>query len=73
MNETIHCARDAFGHPFAVGAAALGCTILQLLAIIFHVARGEWAVTPLHFILLALCLFVLWGRFGQAPIRPRQR
>jgi hypothetical protein len=42
--------------------AALGCTALQVCAIIFHVYRGEAFVTPLNFILLALCVFILWGR-----------
>jgi hypothetical protein len=29
-------------------------------------------VTPLNFVLLALSLFVLWGRGRKAPIAPRQ-
>jgi uncharacterized membrane protein YphA (DoxX/SURF4 family) len=33
--------------------AALGCTVLQICAIIFHVSRGEASVTPLNFILLS--------------------
>ncbi|GLR83820.1 DoxX family protein [Bradyrhizobium iriomotense] len=52
--------------------AALGCTVLQVIAIGFHVSRGEAAVTPLNLVLLALALFVLWGRGRNAPIAPRQ-
>jgi hypothetical protein len=52
--------------------AALGCSVLQVLAIAFHVSRGEAAVTPLNLVLLALSLFVLWGRGRRAPIAPRQ-
>jgi hypothetical protein len=52
--------------------AALGCSVLQVLAIIFHVSRGEAVVTPLNFVLLALAAFVLWGRGRKAPIPPRQ-
>src|SRR5437899_9447457 len=52
--------------------AALGCTVLQVFALIFHISRGEAAVTPLNFVLLALALFVLWGRNRKAPIAPRQ-
>lgn len=48
--------------------AALGCTLLQIAAIIFHVSRGEAAVVWLNTILLALSLFVLWGRGSKAPI-----
>jgi hypothetical protein len=51
--------------------AALGCTVLQIFAITFHISRGEAAVTPLNFVLLALAAFVLWGRARKAPILPR--
>jgi hypothetical protein len=52
--------------------AALGCTVLQVFALVFHISRGEAEVTPLNFVLLALALFVLWGRGRKAPIAPRQ-
>jgi hypothetical protein len=52
--------------------AALGCSVLQVFAITFHVSRGEAAVTPLNLVLLALAVFVLWGRGRKAPIAPRQ-
>jgi hypothetical protein len=52
--------------------AALGCAVLQVFALVFHISRGEAAVTPLNFVLLALSLFVLWGRGRKAPIAPRQ-
>lgn len=48
--------------------AALGCTVLQISAIIFHLSRGEAMVTPLNLVLLALCAFILWGRARKAPI-----
>jgi DoxX-like family len=51
--------------------AALGCVALMLCAIVFHVARGEAASTPFNFIMLALSLFVAWGRRWRAPITPR--
>lgn len=52
--------------------AALGCAVLQVIALVFHLSRGEAAVTPLNVVLLALSLFVLWGRNNKAPIAPRQ-
>jgi len=52
--------------------AALGCSVLQVLALVFHISRGEVEVTPLNVVLLALSLFVLWGRNSKAPIAPRQ-
>ena len=51
--------------------AALGCSVLMVFAIFFHVSRGEAANTPFNFLLLALSLFILWGRYRQAPILPR--
>jgi len=52
--------------------AALGCTVLQVFALIFHVSRSEAEVTPLNLVLLTLSVFVLWGRGRKAPIAPRQ-
>ncbi|MDH2348099.1 DoxX family protein [Bradyrhizobium sp. SSUT77] len=52
--------------------AALGCSALQVFAFVFHVSRGEAATTPLNLVLLALAVFVLWGRERKAPIAPRQ-
>ncbi len=43
--------------------AAIGCIVLQALAIGFHVRRGEASQTPFNFFLVALCGFVLWGRW----------
>ncbi|MBB3396039.1 ammonia channel protein AmtB [Rhizobium sp. BK060] len=51
--------------------AALGCVLLQISAMIFHLSRGEAPVLPLNVILLALSAFILWGRGKRAPIAPR--
>jgi hypothetical protein len=51
--------------------AALGCAVLQLCAVVFHVSRGEAANTPFNFFLVALSLFVCWGRRFKVPIAPR--
>jgi len=51
--------------------AALGCTVLQILAIVFHVSRGEAMATPLNFVLLTLSIFILWGRARRVPITAR--
>ena len=51
--------------------AALGCVVLQILAIAFHASRGEFMVLPLNFVLLPLSAFVLWGRSKRVPISPR--
>jgi len=57
--------------PGLTVAAALGCTVLQIFAIAFHVSRGEGDVLPLNLVLLTLSAFVLWGRARKARIRPR--
>ncbi len=46
--------------------AALGCAALIVSAIVFHLSRGEGANTPLNFVMLALALFVFWGRRTKA-------
>jgi len=51
--------------------AALGCALLQVCAIIFHVSRAEVLNTPFNFLLVGLSLFVAWGRRYRAPIRAR--
>ena len=51
--------------------AALGCTALQMLAITFHVWRGEFHVLPLNVVLISLSAFVLWGRLEKAPVAAR--
>lgn len=52
--------------------AALGFSLIQVLAIGLHGLRGETAMTlPMNLVLLALSLFVVWGRTSKAPIAPR--
>lgn len=48
--------------PRLTALAALGCAALQVCAIVFHVSRGEAANTPFNVVLLALSLFVFFGR-----------
>jgi uncharacterized membrane protein YphA (DoxX/SURF4 family) len=57
--------------PGLTPLAAAGSTLLQVLAFGFHTSRGEYAVLLLNVILLALSVFVLWGRTKKAPILPR--
>ncbi|MFD1625344.1 DoxX family protein [Azospirillum griseum] len=51
--------------------AALGIIILQVLALAFHLSRGEAAVVPMNVVLIALTAFVLWGRGRALPVQPR--
>lgn len=50
--------------PWLTPLAAIGLSVIQVLAIGFHAQRGEVAKTlAANLILLALSLFVLWGRW----------
>ena len=47
--------------------AARGIIALQILAMGFHLVRGEAMVLPMNLVLLALAAFVLWGRTRAVP------
>lgn len=57
--------------PGLTPLAALGFSVIQVLAMGVHASRGEFMVLPMNVVLLALSLFVLWGRTRKAPIAPR--
>ena len=48
--------------PRLTPLAAMGLVLLQVLALFFHLSRGETAVMPLNVVLIALAGFVWWGR-----------
>ena len=51
--------------------AAIGLLAIQVLAVPFHISRGEWFALPFNLIYVALTLFVIWGRTRKAPISAR--
>ncbi|MFM2391508.1 MAG: hypothetical protein RLZZ437_3063 [Pseudomonadota bacterium] len=58
--------------PWLTPAAAAGLSFVQASAIVFHAMRGETAETlVMNLVLLALSLFILWGRLKARPIAPR--
>jgi len=57
--------------PGLTPLAALGCALLQVCAIVFHLSRGEGANTPFNFVLVGLSSFVAWGRHYKVPITSR--
>ena len=58
--------------PWLTPLAALGFATIQVLAIGTHGALGETGTTlPMNLILLALSLFVVWGRTRKSPIMGR--
>lgn len=51
--------------------AAIGLLVLQSIAIIFHLSRGEASATPLNLVLVILVSVILWGRTTARPISRR--
>lgn len=57
--------------PFLAVWAAAGLSFLQVSAMILHISRGEFFILPANAVLLAIALFILWGRSRKAPIAAR--
>jgi uncharacterized membrane protein len=54
--------------PGLTPLAAAGLLSVMMLAVPFHISRGEWAVVPVNAVLGALAAFVGWGRSRKAPL-----
>ena len=52
--------------PWLTPLAALGLGTIMILAILFHIVRGEASVTGIPAVLAGLALFVAWGRWRIA-------
>ena len=51
--------------PWLTPLAAIGLSVIQILAIGLHARRGETGKTlPMNLVLLALSLFIVWGRWS---------
>lgn len=57
--------------PWLTPLAALGLTVVMVLAAATHAVRGEPQVILFNAILGGLAAFVAWGRSRKAPITPR--
>jgi hypothetical protein len=57
--------------PRLTPLAAAGLALIQILAMLFHLSRGEVWALPLNLTLGGLAAFVAWGRNNRAPITPR--
>jgi uncharacterized membrane protein YphA (DoxX/SURF4 family) len=51
--------------------AAAGLVLIMVLAMIFHIVRGEFYLLPWNIGFGAPALFVAWGRWKRAPIASR--
>ncbi len=52
---------------FLVPLAALGLAAIMVLAMALHVRRNEYSRLGVNLVLLALAMFVAFGRLGPAP------
>ncbi|WP_161915578.1 DoxX family protein [Methylosinus sp. C49] len=59
--------------PGLTPLAAAGFSIIQVLAIGFHIMRGETNALSMNLPLLGLSLFVLWGWIRRPPVASRGR
>lgn len=57
--------------PRLTPLAAGGLVTIMVLAMAFHLSRGEVEAVPVTIALGGLALFVLWGRTKKVPIAPR--
>lgn len=54
--------------PFLTVLAAIGLAIIMLLAIPFHISRGETSVIGMNVLFMLIALFIAWGRWKKVPI-----
>ncbi|MFB9990467.1 DoxX family protein [Deinococcus oregonensis] len=57
--------------PNLTPLAALGLVAVMVLAIPFHLSRGEGMMLPMNLILAALAGVIAWGRTRKVPIQAR--
>lgn len=57
--------------PRLTPLSAAGLTVLQIGAIFTHIAIGEPASLPFNALLLALSVFIAWGRWAKRPVAAR--
>lgn len=55
--------------PWLTPLAALGLLTIMILAMAFHLSRGEAQALPMNMVLGGLAAFVAWGRTRKVPIR----
>ncbi len=57
--------------PALTQMAAAGLGLVMVLASFFHLFKGEFAAIGTNVAILAIALFVAWGRHFKAPIQTR--
>ncbi len=54
--------------PLLTVWAGLGLAVVMILAAGFHASRGEFSSIGMNVVLIAIALFIAWGRSKKAPI-----
>jgi putative oxidoreductase len=57
--------------PGLTPLAGAGLVAVMVLAMFFHLSRGELLALPINLVLGGLAAFVAWGRSRRLPIAPR--
>ncbi|HXN48759.1 MAG TPA: DoxX family protein [Bryobacteraceae bacterium] len=56
--------------PNLTPIAAIGLTVIMILAAIFHIARGEYSFLAINIVLGGVAAFIAYGRLSVRPIAP---
>ena len=56
--------------PRLTSFAALGLTLVMILAALFHIVRGEYIFVPINLLLGGVAAFIAYGRSFVRPIAP---
>ena len=54
--------------PWLTRWAAIALVVVMVLALIYHISRGEISSIGINIVLGVLAGFIAWGRAGKAPI-----
>ncbi|MES2141042.1 MAG: DoxX family protein [Bacteroidota bacterium] len=57
--------------PILTPLAAFGLFIIMVLALVYHITRGEYEALGINLILAAIALFIVWGRYKKVPVLPK--
>ncbi len=58
--------------PSLTPLAALGLALVQILAAVFHISRGEFNFIGINAFMAAVAIFIWWGRAKKVPIMAKQ-
>jgi len=70
-SNTAKCVRANRSMPQLTWLAAAGLLLIALLAVVFHIRRGEMDMAAVPATLAVLVVFVLWARRSRTQITAR--